>query len=327
MKPTFIHSLVNSPFEDPTLYIRIMRERRALLFDIGSLDKLSPGDLQKITDVFVTHTHIDHFIGFDILLRALLRRESPLRVYGPSSIIDCIEGKLRSYTWNLIREYPLKIEVFSINSDKMVAAHFYAENCFQRSDNSVTDFHGTLIREPLFTINAVQLDHQIPCLAFSIDEEFHININKASLIEKGLPVGPWLSDLKKAIREGKAGETEFEVSSKRYTLDELMDIATITKGQKISYVTDVSISDENIQKIIEFVHNSDTFYCEAYFLDKDKDRALTRSHLTAKIAGRIAREAGVKRLVVMHFSPKYRNQTESPEDEAMAEFRRMPLSE
>jgi len=77
MKPTFIHRLINSPFEDPTLYVRIVRERRAVLFDIGSIDRLKPGDLQKITDVFVTHTHIDHFIGFDILLRALLRRETP----------------------------------------------------------------------------------------------------------------------------------------------------------------------------------------------------------------------------------------------------------
>ena len=75
--------------------------------------------------------------------------------------------------------------------------------------------------------------------------------------------------------------------------------------------------DENIKKIIEFVRDSDAFYCEAYFMDKDKDRALQRFHLTAKITGRIAREAGVKNLVVMHFSPKYRNQTESPEDEAV----------
>ncbi|HKZ56748.1 MAG TPA: MBL fold metallo-hydrolase, partial [Thermodesulfovibrionales bacterium] len=77
MKPTFIHRMINGPFEDPCLFIRIIREKRAFLFDIGSIDRLKSGDLQKITDVFVTHTHIDHFIGFDTLLRALLRRERP----------------------------------------------------------------------------------------------------------------------------------------------------------------------------------------------------------------------------------------------------------
>lgn len=321
MKPTFIHRLINGPFEDPTLFVRIMRERRALLFDIGSIDRLEPRELQKITDVFVTHTHIDHFIGFDTLLRALLRRETPLRVYGPLNITDCIEGKLKGYTWNLIKEYPLKIEVFSIKGDKIFTSLFHAENCFKRMDNSILDFDGTILREPLVKVRAVQLDHQIPCLAFSLEEEFHININKAVLKEMGLPVGPWLSELKNAIRGGNSGDTEFMISNRVYTLKELHNVATITKGQKISYVTDISIHDENIKKIINLVSNSDTLYCEAYFLEKDRDRALERFHLTAKIAGKIARDAGVKSLIVMHFSPKYRDQSDSPENEALREFK------
>jgi ribonuclease Z len=321
MKPTFIHRLINGPFEDPSLFIRIIREKRAFLFDIGSIDRLKPGDLQKITDVFVTHTHIDHFIGFDTLLRALLRREKPLKVYGPSNITECIEGKLRGYTWNLIKEYPLKIKVFCVKGDKISSSSFYAENCFKRVEGDISDFDGTILRDPSFSVKAVQLDHQIPCLAFSLEEEFHININKAALIERGLPVGPWLSELKKAIREQKPGDTEFTVSQKKYSLKELREIAKITKGQKVSYVTDVSLIDKNISKIIELARDSDTFYCEAYFLEKDRDRALERFHLTAKTAGMIAREGKVKNLVVMHFSSKYRRQPETPEDEAIREFR------
>jgi ribonuclease Z len=324
MRSTFIHRLVNGPFEDPTLFVRMIREKRALLFDAGSIDRLKPGDLQKITDVFVTHTHIDHFIGFDTLLRALLRREKPLRVYGPSNITECVEGKLRGYTWNLIKEYPMKIEVFCIRGDKMIASSFHAENHFKRIDNSTSEFSGIILKEPLFTIKTVQLDHQIPCLAFSIEEEFHININKVVLREMGLPVGPWLSELKKAIRDHRSGDTELVVSNRRYKFEELEKIANITKGQKISYVTDVSINDENIKKIVEFVRDSDAFYCEAYFMERDRDRALQRFHLTAKITGRIARDAGVKNLIVMHFSPKYRNDTETLENEAKREFTGQP---
>src|SRR4030043_647395 len=147
MKPTFIHSLVNPPFEDPSLYVRIMREKRAFLFDIGTISSLKPGDLQKITDVFVTHTHIDHFIGFDLLIRALLRRELPLRVYGPANIADCVEGKLNGYTWNLIREYPLKIEVFSVDGDTIAASRFDAENGFARIENGTRHFSGVLLKE------------------------------------------------------------------------------------------------------------------------------------------------------------------------------------
>jgi len=321
MKPTFIHRMINGPFEDPCLFIRIIREKRALLFDIGSIDRLKSGDLQKITDVFVTHTHIDHFIGFDTLLRALLRRERPLRIYGPSNITECIEGKLKGYTWNLIKEYPLKIEVFCIKDDKMITSGFYAKNCFEKREGSVYNFDGLILKEPLFRVRAIQLDHQIPCLAFSLEEDFHININKASLTERGLPVGPWLSELKKAIREHKSGDTEFIVDDRRYQLEELRDIAKITKGQKVSYVTDVSLSDENVKRIIELVRVSDTLYCEAYFLEKDRDRALERFHLTAKTAGRIAREAKVGNFIAMHFSPKYRSQSETPENEAIREFK------
>ncbi|MBI5188714.1 MAG: ribonuclease Z [Nitrospirae bacterium] len=322
MKPTFHHRLVNGPFEDPCLFIRIIREKRAFLFDMGSIDRLKPRDLQKITDVFVTHTHIDHFIGFDTLLRALLKRGLPLRVYGPSNIADCIEGKLKGYTWNLIREYPLKIEVLCVKEDKIIASSFCAENCFKRIDNSISDFSGILLRDPLLKIKAIQLDHQIPCLAFSLEEEFHINIDKVILKKRGLPVGPWLSELKKAIRENISEDTEFTVSGRVYKLEDLRKIAKITKGQKVSYVTDVSINDENIRKIVDLVHDSDKFYCEAYFMEEDRERALERFHLTAKMAGLIAREARVKNLIVMHFSPKYREYPDAPIKEAMVEFGR-----
>ncbi len=80
MKPGFHHRLINSYFEDPCLYVRVLREKRAVLFDIGDIRALSTAELYKITDVFVTHTHIDHFIGFDVLLRVILRRNIPLNV-------------------------------------------------------------------------------------------------------------------------------------------------------------------------------------------------------------------------------------------------------
>ena len=96
----------------------------------------------------------------------------------------------------------------------------------------------------------------------------------------------------------------------------------ITEGQKISYVVDSSIDEENIRKIITLAKDSDTLYCEAYFLEEDRERAIERHHLTAKTAGRIAREAGVKNLVVMHFSPKYRECPDAPEKEAMMEYNR-----
>lgn len=325
MKPTFHAGAVNGPFEDPCVYIRITREKRALLFDLGYIGTLGPGSLMKVTDVFVTHTHIDHFIGFDLILRNILRRDTPLKIFGPANIIGCVEGKLRGYTWNLIKDYPLKIEVYEIHDGLISHAGFHAGNCFRRLDNPDSIFEGTIAENSFFKIKCLLLSHDVPVLAYSLEEGFHININKAALADRGLPVGPWLSDLKKAIRaqrtEGASLKTEFEVEGRTFTLDELMKIATITKGQKVSYVMDISPTDENIGKVIPFVSGSDLLFCEAYFLEKDRDRALERHHLTAALAGRIARKANVGKLEIMHFSPKYRHCAEELYQEAMTEFR------
>jgi len=320
MKPSFHARLLNNPFEDPALYVRLLREGRAMLFDIGFTTNLSPRDILKISDIFISHTHIDHFIGFDIILRISLKKEKPLRLYGPRGFIDHIEGKLKSYTWNLIGDYPLIIEATEITEQAVKKAIFKAENSFRHESLGSFSFNGIIMRDSFFTVSAVVLDHQIPCLAFSLEEDYHININKAKLNTLNLPVGPWLKEFKNSIRENRV-DSVFAIGGRNLTFSELRDIANITKGQKLSYVVDTLGSRENIEKIIELVKGSDMLYIEAYFLDKDIDRAESRYHLTAKQAGRIAREAGVEKMVVFHFSPKYIDNPEEIVKEAEEGFR------
>ncbi|MGC2062117.1 MAG: hypothetical protein WA610_04005 [Thermodesulfovibrionales bacterium] len=321
MKPTFHHRPLNDPFGDPCVFARMFHEQRAFLFDAGDISRLDPGDLHKITDVFITHTHIDHFIGFDILLRTLLRRAVPLRVYGPENIISCVEGKLGGYTWNVIEQYPLIIEVFAVGGTEVRRAAFSAENRFRRIDLESRTFDGAVLNDPPYTVKAALLTHGTPCLGFALEEDFHINIDKAALNSLGLPVGSWLGDLKKMVRQKADPDTPLTVSGREFRLSDLMHIAEITKGQKVSYVTDISPEGNNTGKIIELVRDSDTFYCEAYFLDRDRERAAERHHLTAKMAGSIARRAEVRNLVVIHCSQKYRSEPGEIEREAMDEFR------
>ncbi len=320
MKPSFHARLLNGPFEDPCLYIRLLRESRALLFDAGYTVSLSPRDILKTSDIFVSHAHVDHFIGFDNILRISLKKENPLRLYGPEGFIDRIEGKLRGYSWNLIGEYPLIIEVSESKGETIKKAVFKAENSFKREDWDIMPFEGIFLKDSFFKISAAALDHQIPCLAFSLEEDYHINIDKAKLNKLNLPVGPWLSKLKKAIRENTLNDT-VTIEDREFTFAELKDVANITKGQKLSYVADILGSEENIRKVVELVKGSDVLYIEAYFLDKDKDRAFERYHLTAKQAGRIAREAGAEKLIVFHFSPRYMDNPEELVKEAGEEFR------
>ena len=94
--------LVNGPFDDPGLFLDFRFGRRAILFDCGELTPLSSRELMRVTDLFVSHTHMDHFAGFDRLLRACLHRPAPLRLLGPEGFIAHVEHRIRSYTWNLV---------------------------------------------------------------------------------------------------------------------------------------------------------------------------------------------------------------------------------
>jgi ribonuclease Z len=321
MKPSLHARLVNSPFEDPCLYVRLLRERRAFLFDAGFTTNLSAGDILKVRDIFISHTHIDHFIGFDSILRLHLRREGPLRLYGPEGFIDCVQGKLGGYTWNLISEYPLVIEVSEIHGKSVMKAIFRTEDAFMRKDLGESLFDGILLRDSFITVSGVVVDHQIPSLAFSIEEDYHINIDKSKLSEMKLSVGPWLGELKTAIRENRR-DSIFMINGKRFAFSELKEIAYITRGQKISYVVDMLGSEDNLNRIAGLVKNSDVLYIETYFSDEDKERARDRYHLTAREAGRIAREAGVGRLEVFHFSPRYSSAPRALSVEAEEEFNR-----
>lgn len=328
MKPSFHSYLINGPFDDPGLYIKIFREKRAILFDVGSNYSMAASKLLKVSDIFVSHTHIDHFIGFDHLLRLFLGRGKGLRVFGPPGIISNIEGRLKAYTWNLVDDYSFTLEVKEISEDRIKSARFICKDKFRRiNDENDSPFEGTLINESLFRIDAVHLDHLIPSLAFSFSEDFHINIKKDILLKYGLPLGKWLSELKRCIRVGMSDDHKIEVplddSTKIFKLGELKEkIIIITKGQKITYVVDAIYNTENAEKIISLASGSDVFYCEATFLEEDIKRAKDRYHLTARQAGELARRAEVKALEIFHFSPRYKSMENKLYKEATDEFNR-----
>jgi ribonuclease Z len=105
MRPLLHPSLVNGRTGDPALYIETLFENRAIPFDLGDITALSPRKVQRLEHIFVSHAHIDHFIGFDHLLRLLVGREKTISLYGPNGFIDHIHHKLHAYLWNLAHGY------------------------------------------------------------------------------------------------------------------------------------------------------------------------------------------------------------------------------
>ncbi|MCL4799768.1 MAG: ribonuclease Z [Burkholderiales bacterium] len=318
MRPIFSPELVNGPFGDPGLLLDFKFERRALLLDLGDLAALPPKKLLRVSDVFVSHTHMDHFYGFDRLLRVCVGRETGVRLYGPPGFVDQVEHKLAAYTWNLVENYPVDfaLTVHEVAPDwSMRAARFRCHRRFRREPAAAPVLPpGVLLDDPAFTVRTEFLDHKTACLAFGVEEKTHVNVWKNRLAELGLPTGPWLKTLKDAVFAGAPDDTPIRAwwrdrdgpHERTFPLGELKaKVLELVPGEKIAYVTDVVYHEENARRIAALAADADQLFIESVFLDADADHAARKFHLTARQAGTIARAARARLVIPFHFSPRY----------------------
>jgi ribonuclease Z len=335
--PLFHPYLVNGATGDPALYIERLFERRALMFDLGEIPQLAPRKILRLSHVFVSHTHMDHFSGFDRLVRICLGRDVDLQLFGPPGFRDQVMHKLQGYSWNLVHSYTnaFCISAHEYHADgSLHCARFHCHHAFQREPGAsrrVED--GVLLDEPFFRIRATHLDHKIPCLAFCLEEKQHINVWKNRLDALGLPTGPWLKALKAAVLDGAPEDTPFVVrwqdagqqQERRYPLGELKTrLLKIVPGQKIAYVVDAGYSADNVRRIVALASNADLLFMEAAFLQVDAQRAARTHHLTARQAGELGRAAHARRLIPFHFSPRYSGDEARLVAEAEAAFAGTP---
>jgi ribonuclease Z len=334
MRPLFHPRLVNDPFGDPGVHVECLFERRSLLFDLGDIRALPARKLLRVQDVFVSHAHMDHFMGFDWLLRLVLGRERRLRMHGPPGFVAQVEHRLAAYTWNLVSRYETDFTIEAVElhpDDSALRACFRCRAGFAREQATRdTLAGGVLLEEEGFRVRAVFLDHLTPCLAFALEEKDHINVWKNELDRMGLPTGPWLQDLKRAARRNLPDDTPIPVRwrdregghERIVPLGELKTrVLRSVPGQKIAYVTDAVYHEANARAIVELARDADVLFIETPFLDRDAERAAARYHLTARQAGSLARAAGVRNMVPFHFSPVYHDQGETLRAELESAFR------
>jgi ribonuclease Z len=325
MPHVFNPSLVNHPSGDPGLFVSFLFNKRAILFDLGEIASLSPRDLLKVSHVFITHTHMDHFCGFDHLLRILLGREKILYLYGPEGFLKNLEGKLNGYSWNLVNNYTncLILQATEIGSSLRITRQYKCQNKFIPCQEDLIENSNSpvLHDEPSFGVSMTILDHGIPTLGFAIQEKFKINIRKDVLESMGLTPGPWVQTLKQALYADHDLDTLLEISKKNFSLRELASqLIIITQGQKIAYIADSAYTESNCDKMIILADKADHLFIESAFLDRDRHHAEKKIHLTAKQAGKIAALAGAKRFTLFHFSPRYAGHEEIFYQEATSEY-------
>jgi ribonuclease Z len=318
--------LFNGPFYDPGLFIDFRFGRRALLFDLGETTSLSARELVRVSHAFVSHMHMDHFAGFDRLLRLLLYRPSTLWLIGPPGLVRAVEAKLAAYTWNLLGEESVDFAITAVDyggNGFVRAGSFRAREGFRRRDAEPPPCApGIVLDEEEFRIEAAVLDHGTPCLAFALQEKIRVNVVRQGLAELGLVPGPWLKAAKRAVRAGAPADLPITVSPElTLPLGRLGEKAIRTApGQRIAYIVDAACHEENLARMQAIALGADQLFIEAAFMDEDRGLAASRRHLTARQAGGIARRAGVARLVPFHFSTRYVMREQDLRDEVEAAF-------
>ena len=330
MRRLFEPRLTNEAFGDPGLYVDFRDERRALLFDVGDIAALAPRELMRLSHVFVTHTHMDHFAGLDRLLAVVLGRKPRLTLFGGPDFVAQVEHKLRAYTWNVVYRYDeLVLDVCEIApGGRGQCARFSTRTNFVRESSGTFELDDDVVHDELtFRVRARFVDHDIPCLAYAIEEKAHVNVAKDRLDALGVATGAWLRDLKHAVLAGAPDATPIAVQWRdrdgdhavMRTVGELSHlILDVAPGQRVGYATDLRYTEANVRTLAALFADADVLFIESVFLDEDAEHGARKNHLTAAQAGRIARLAGAREVRPFHFSPRYEGREAELIDEVRA---------
>ena len=254
--------------------LAVAREAEWLLFDCGEGTQvqiakagLSPN---RLSAVFITHLHGDHFNGLPGLLSTmgLDRRTRDLRLIGPRGIREYLHLLERLRV--VFLTYPIEIEEFS-SLPQLTVVYETAE----------------------YTISALALDHRLFALGYRIDERprpGRFNVERARLL--GVPEGPLWGRLQ------SGDDLRMEDGSIVRSADV---IGPARPGKSIAYCLDT----RPCAMSIELARNVDLLIHEATYAEEFVAEANTYGHSTAAQAARTAGEAGARRLLITHFSSRY----------------------
>ncbi len=271
--------------------LALIREGETMLFDCGEgtqRQMMRYGISFVLEDIFFTHLHADHLIGVIGLMRtmALQGRTEPLRLWGPRG-----SGRLLKR-----------------------ASEFGVERVGFRLD--VTEVEpGERIDRSGYVIEPFAADHGAgPSLGFAlVEEERRGRFNPDVARELGIPEGPLWGRLHRgesiSLPDGRV-------------IDPVVLVGPRRSGRKVV----ISGDTRPAPSVIEAARNADVLVHEATFADEEVDRAQETGHSTAREAAMVARQAGVRQLVLTHFSARYSRDAGELLQQAREEFEAVVLA-
>lgn len=301
---------LNSPFDDAAFFVRNLFKKKPWLFDCGRLGGLEHSEILSLGDIYVSHTHMDHFVGFDRIIRGSLMSDNCLRFFGPPGFIDNVDGKFRSYTWNLVDDYTFSVEAVELHpSGNSKRALFAAGKRFIPEITDISTAGNQFDLGEGFTLLFDFFDHRTLSIGYKITEPERLSVNKDLLLQKGYLPGPWIKLLKEKLESDELNAVitaETINGAIEKTVKELEnELITRQIPQSVTYITDIAPSDKNIEKAVNLAKNSTLLIIEAVFTEEDIEHAVLKNHLTMNISKEIFNCSGAEYVRFTHFAARY----------------------
>ncbi|WP_394973232.1 ribonuclease Z [uncultured Croceitalea sp.] len=243
----------------------------------------------RIKHIFISHLHGDHFFGLPGLISTfrLLGRESELHIYGPKGIKEAITLFLKlGDSWT---NYPLLFHELESKESELI---------FEDDKVSVT---------------TIPLNHRIYTNGFLFEEKTAPRVLDVEAVAK---YGIDKSEFRN-IKNGKDGISKNGeiISNSKLTLDP-------PKPKRYAFCSDTAYKED----IIPQIEKVDLLYHESTFLETEQSLCSKTKHSTAKEAATIAKKANVKKLLLGHYSTRYKS-LELFKEEAQPVFKNVELAE
>lgn len=253
-----------------------------ILFDCGegSQRQMSIAEIKRtsVKKVLISHWHGDHVSGLIGLIQTIgnsLEENKKLLIIGPKETKKRMGHLVNTCIFDTRVE--LEIKEFDPKEEELLTA-------FENED---------------YIIECCNLEHKVPCIGFSFTEKKRLNIDVAKQKKLGIKDGPHLRNIKNGeniIYEGK------EIMSEDLTYE--------VPQRKISYIADTIMCSG----ALNLSQDSDILIAESTFDSSLEEKAEEKYHMTSKDAALLANNSGSKKLILTHFSQRYKDVKEIEED-------------